>query len=71
MKLPTILFLIFLVLKLTNHISWSWVWVTSPLWVCFLLWIVFFIGAFIYYAFIETPEQKLVRHFEERLLQRK
>jgi hypothetical protein len=29
----TILFLIFLVLKLTNHIDWSWWWVTSPLWI--------------------------------------
>lgn len=26
------LFLIFLVLKLTNVIDWSWWWVTAPLW---------------------------------------
>ncbi len=26
------LFLVFLVLKLTNVISWSWWWVTAPLW---------------------------------------
>jgi len=26
------LFLIFLVLKLTGIINWSWLWVTSPLW---------------------------------------
>jgi hypothetical protein len=31
--LGTILFLIFLVLKLTNYIDWSWWWVTSPLWI--------------------------------------
>ena len=29
----TILFLIFLVLKLTNFIDWSWWWVTAPLWI--------------------------------------
>jgi hypothetical protein len=29
----TILFLIFLTLKLTNVIQWSWVWVTAPLWI--------------------------------------
>jgi len=29
----TILFLIFMVLKLTNYIDWSWWWVTAPLWV--------------------------------------
>lgn len=33
LNLGTVLFLIFLVLKLTNHIDWSWWWVTSPLWI--------------------------------------
>lgn len=33
LELSTILFLIFLVLKLTNNISWSWWWVTAPLWI--------------------------------------
>ena len=28
-----VLFLIFLVLKLTNNITWSWVWVTAPIWI--------------------------------------
>ena len=27
------LFLLFLVLKLTNVIAWSWWWVTAPLWI--------------------------------------
>jgi len=27
-----LLFLIFLVLKLTNVIDWSWWWVTAPIW---------------------------------------
>jgi len=31
--LGTILFLIFMVLKLTNYIDWSWWWVTAPLWI--------------------------------------
>ena len=29
----TVLFLVFLILKLTDTIDWSWWWVTSPLWV--------------------------------------
>ena len=29
----TILFIVFLVLKLCNVIDWSWWWVTSPLWI--------------------------------------
>lgn len=35
--LPVLLFLIFLVLKLTGHIDWSWWWVTAPLWGLFAL----------------------------------
>jgi hypothetical protein len=31
--LGTILFLIFLTLKLTNTIDWSWWWIFSPLWI--------------------------------------
>ena len=31
--LSTVLFIVFLILKLTNTIDWSWWWVTSPLWI--------------------------------------
>ena len=30
---PMLLFLVFLVLKLTNVITWNWLWITAPLWV--------------------------------------
>lgn len=30
--LPTLLVLLFIALKLTGHITWSWGWVLSPLW---------------------------------------
>lgn len=30
---PTLLFIAFLVLKLTGVISWSWFWVTAPIWI--------------------------------------
>jgi hypothetical protein len=40
LKLDMILFLIFLVLKLTDNIDWSWWWVTSPLWLPLLFIIV-------------------------------
>lgn len=29
----TVLFVVFLVLKLCNQIDWSWWWVTAPLWI--------------------------------------
>jgi hypothetical protein len=41
LKLDMILFLIFLVLKLTDNIDWSWWWVTSPLWLPAVFVIVF------------------------------
>lgn len=33
--LSFILFIVFLVLKLTDVITWSWWWVTAPLWISF------------------------------------
>lgn len=44
--LLTVLFLIFMVLKLTGHIDWSWWYVTLPLWggVAAVVVIVFFVG---------------------------
>lgn len=38
--LDAILFITFLVLKLTHVIDWSWWWVTSPLWIPFAIVIV-------------------------------
>ena len=31
--LDTILFVVFLILKLTGYIDWSWWWVAAPLWI--------------------------------------
>lgn len=39
MGLPTILFLIFLVLKLTKQIDWSWWWISLPLWGTAVIWL--------------------------------
>ena len=37
----------FIVLKLMGHITWSWWWVTAPIWiggfVCLLTWLLLFI----------------------------
>jgi hypothetical protein len=29
----TLLFFVFLILKLTNTVDWSWWWITAPLWI--------------------------------------
>ena len=57
-----LLFIVFLVLKLTGYIAWSWWWVTAPLWgplallatvvlVCGLILIVLGGGVFLYEEF--------------------
>lgn len=44
-----LLTIVFIVLKLTHYIDWSWWWVLSPLWILTLVVIAFFaIGGFIY-----------------------
>ena len=52
--LGTVLFLIFLVLKLCNVITWSWWWVTSPLWISAILWVLLIVGMVIYYYLEDT-----------------
>jgi len=34
---PGLLTIVFITLKLTNVITWSWLWVLSPLWISFIL----------------------------------
>lgn len=34
-----LVFLVFLVLKLTGNLQWSWWWITSPLWLPLLLFV--------------------------------
>jgi len=36
----TVLGIIFIVLKLTGQVTWSWIWVLSPFWIGFAFWIV-------------------------------
>lgn len=41
--LDVILFVVFLILKLTGDIDWSWWWVTSPLWIPVVIVLVFLV----------------------------
>ena len=38
-----LLAILFIGLKLTNHIEWSWVWVLSPIWIPFCIAVLFLI----------------------------
>lgn len=46
--LGTVLFVVFLVLKLTGVIDWSWWWITAPLWIP----VAFVVGIFLLFAII-------------------
>lgn len=45
--LPALLTAVFVTLKLTHVIAWSWLWVLAPAWVPLALTIVVWIGVFI------------------------
>ena len=45
----TLLTVLFIGLKLTNHIDWSWWWVLSPLWIGFAVGVVIVIIGLILY----------------------
>ena len=64
--LGTVLFLIFLVLKLCNVIDWSWWWVTSPLWISAILYILIFIGVFIYCYLDETSTERHLKKLRKK-----
>lgn len=51
--LTTLLFIVFLVLKLTHQIDWSWWWVTSPLWIPLAIVIVFLVVGYVIAAILD------------------
>lgn len=68
-NLPFVIFVIFLLLKLTNNIDWSWYWVTSPLWlpIAFILSIsLVFISIFVLLIFfgfkLEDIQSKIEKY---------
>lgn len=48
LPLPTLLGVLFIGLKLTGHIAWSWLWVLSPFWLPFALLAVLCAGALLF-----------------------
>jgi hypothetical protein len=50
-----ILFLIFMTLKLTGNIDWSWWWVTAPLWIPFIL-VIGVIGIVVLIAYMASKK---------------
>lgn len=50
-----LLTILFIGLKLTGYITWSWWWVLSPIWFTFLVFIVIFIVVFGIVVYKDTP----------------
>lgn len=48
-----LLTILFIALKLTNYINWSWWWVLSPMWISLSLLLLVFLGIYIYVIFIK------------------
>jgi hypothetical protein len=44
------LFIIFLILKLTGVINWSWWWVIAPLFIGILLWVITFVSYILFFG---------------------
>lgn len=49
-----LLFIVFLILKLTDTIDWSWWWVTSPLWgpIAFMIALSIIVGIFVFISWL-------------------
>lgn len=53
--------LIFITLKLTNYIAWSWIWVLAPLWGRFLLGLVVMFMTAVFVAWEKTSRRNIRR----------
>ena len=55
---PSILFLVFLVLKLCGVIAWSWWWVASPLWINAIIYVVLAFAVEFYKEYLRREIKK-------------
>lgn len=56
-----LLTILFIGLKLTGYITWSWWWVLSPIWLSLLLWIAIGLVIFIFYLVFFGGLKRLFR----------
>ncbi len=62
-----LLFLVFLVLKLTGVIAWSWWWVTAPLWAPLLLALVLLAVGGLGMAAVDRSDRKRAAKYRRTL----
>ena len=63
----SILFLVFLVLKLTNVIDWSWWWVTAPVWIPIIILLCFVGGLYAFYQILKYYNKNKLKNFRKNL----
>lgn len=65
--LGMLLFIVFMILKLTHTIDWSWWWITAPLWGGFVLYLVFVLPFQLYAASqVRKAHRSIARDFRWR-----
>ena len=63
----TALLLMFVYLKLSRTIDWSWWWVTAPFWIPLALWLTVTLCQAIYIGWFESPADRNNRELRESL----
>ena len=51
-----VLTIVFIVLKLCKVISWSWLWVLSPIWITVLFWVIVATVYCVYYDYTKKKK---------------
>jgi uncharacterized protein (DUF983 family) len=57
--------ILFIGLKLTGYITWSWWWVLSPIWISLLLFVTIFLVTFLAFAFIADRKGVSMKKFRK------
>ncbi|MCR6096880.1 hypothetical protein HXA31_20555 [Salipaludibacillus agaradhaerens] len=61
-----LLTVLFIALKLTGVINWSWVWVLSPIWISFSIFILVFVVVLLIAALMDIKKEKRIRKMGRR-----
>lgn len=67
LSFSSVLFLVFLVLKLTNVIDWSWWWVTAPLWIHIIIFFVIVSGMYAFYKILGYYSKNKMKNFASKI----
>ena len=67
LSFSSVLFLVFLVLKLTDVIDWSWWLITAPLWIPAIIFLVFVGGLYAFYQLLKYCNKNKMKNFRKNL----